>query len=69
MIQCQTISRQPDHAELWLFNLPPKKHTVSAVAKLFEPFGEINLIHLLWPGKTIPDTFGRAVTEHMKKTK
>ena len=49
------------------FNLPPKKHTVSAVAKLFEPFGEINLIHLLWPGKTIPDTFGRAVTEHMKK--
>ena len=51
------------------FNLPFKKPTVSSVAELFEPFGEVILIHLLWPGKPIPPAFGREITDHIKQLK
>ena len=49
------------------FNLPFEKNTVPSVAELFQPFGEITLIQLLRPEKTIPPGLGNAITDHIKQ--
>ena len=45
----------------------PFELTVSSVAELFEPFGNIILIHLVRPGKTIPPFLGRELSAHIKQ--